>query len=272
MDIKHALAQNPLRPVYRDAPGPTGTGSLRCAWLGFPGGLRQIGHDGPGFAFDSEGPRHKVWLEPFRLASRPATCEEYLAFIEDGGYRRPTHWLSDGWAAAQAQGWEAPLYWRRDASGGWRIFTLGGERALDPAEPLCHVSFYEADAFARWAGKRLPTEAEWEIAAQDATGGGGLLDGGSLHPRPAAGEPGRLEQMIGDVWEWTASAYAPYPGYRPAEGALGEYNGKFMSGQMTLRGGAAVTPAGHVRITYRNFFPPTARWAFAGVRLAEDAA
>jgi len=272
MDIKHALAQNPLLPSYRQSPRVSAAQGRRCDWIGFAGGLRQIGHDGPGFAFDNESPRHKVWLEPFRLASRPATCEEYLAFIEDGGYRRPTHWLSDGWAAAQAQGWEAPLYWRRDSAGGWRIFTLAGERALDPAEPVCHVSYYEADAFARWAGKRLPTEAEWEVAAQDAAGCGNLLDSGALHPQPAAGEPGRLVQMIGDVWEWTASAYAPYPGYRAAEGALGEYNGKFMSGQMTLRGGAAVTPADHVRITYRNFFPPTARWAFAGLRLAEDAA
>jgi ergothioneine biosynthesis protein EgtB len=271
MDAKHLLAKNPLLPAYRELEAPAKVPVAACRWIELAGGLRQIGHAGADFAFDNEGPRHKVWLEPFRLASRLVTCGEYLDFIESGGYRQPAHWLSDGWAAAQAQGWEAPLYWRRDGED-WRIFTLAGERALDPTEPVCHVSYYEADAFARWAGKRLPTEAEWEIAAQDAPARGNLLDSGALHPRPADGESGRLAQMIGDVWEWTASAYAPFPGYRPAAGALGEYNGKFMSGQMSLRGGCAVTPADHVRITYRNFFPPTARWAFAGLRLAEEAA
>jgi ergothioneine biosynthesis protein EgtB len=265
------LAQNPLRPAYRELPERAPAPASPCAWIDFAGGLRQIGHDGAGFAFDNERPRHKIWLEPFRLASRPVSCGEYRAFVEDGGYLRPAHWLSDGWAAVQTQGWEGPLYWRLDGND-WRIFTLGGERPLDPAEPVCHVSFYEADAFARWAGKRLPTEAEWEVAAHDAPQDGNLLDSGALHPRAATGEAGGLRQMVGDVWEWTASAYAPYPGYRPASGALGEYNGKFMSGQMTLRGGCAATPADHVRTTYRNFFPPPARWAFAGLRLAEDIA
>jgi ergothioneine biosynthesis protein EgtB len=272
MDAKHMLAQNPLLPAYREAPSPPRGDAGACGWIDFAGGLRQIGHAGPGFAFDNEGPRHKVWLEPFRLASRLVACGEYLEFVESGGYRQPAHWLSDGWAAVQGQGWEAPLYWRRDEDDGWRIFTLAGERALNPAEPVCHVSHYEADAFARWAGKRLPSEAEWEVAAQDAPAAGNLLDSGALHPRPADGESDRLAQAIGDVWEWTASAYSPYPGYRAAAGALGEYNGKFMSGQMSLRGGSAVTPADHVRISYRNFFPPAARWAFAGLRLAEDAA
>ena len=222
-----------------------------------------------GFAFDNEGPRHKVWLEPFRLASRLVTCGEYLAFIADGGYRRAELWLSDGWATVQQQGWTAPLYWRQD--GGWTVFTLAGRRPLDPAEPVVHVSFYEADAFARWSGKRLPHEAEWEVAAieHEVALAGNLLDRELYHPAPAAGAG--LVQMIGDAWEWTASPYIAYPGYRPLAGAVGEYNGKFMSGQMVLRGGAAVTPPGHVRVTYRNFFPPAARWAFGGIRLAEDA-
>ena len=237
-------------------------------WLDFAGGLVGMGHDGSGFAFDNEGPRHKLWIEPYRLASRLATCGEYLAFIEDGGYRRPELWLSDGWASVGLQGWEAPLYWRR-SEGGWRIFTLSGEAPLDEAEPVSHLSHYEADAFARWSGARLPTEAEWETAARSASASGHLADRRRYHPEPARGEG--LQQLIGDLWEWTMSPYTPYPRYRPPEGAVGEYNGKFMSGQMVLRGGAAVTPAGHVRLTYRNFFPPAARWAFSGVRLARDA-
>ena len=271
MDIKHVLSLNPLQPAYRASAwgGPAAAAPL--GWVEFAGGLRQIGHAGTGFAFDNEGPRHKVWLEPFRLASRLVTCGEYRAFIEGGGYRRPELWLSDGWAAVQQEGWTAPLYWRRDQEG-WTIFTLAGRRAVDPAEPVCHVSFYEADAFARWSGKRLPSEAEWEIAAPEARVPlmGNLMDRGVFHPQPAAPGDG-LQQMIGDAWEWTASPYVAYPGFRPLAGAVGEYNGKFMSGQMVLRGGAAVTPAGHVRTTYRNFFPPAARWAFAGLRLAEDA-
>ncbi len=269
MDIKHLFSVSPLAPAYHAAIAAAGPGAPTLEWLDFDGGLVEIGHQGPGFAFDNEGPRHKAWLEPFRLASRLATCGEYLAFIEDGGYARAELWLSDGWSAVQANGWDGPLYWTRDAEGGRLIFTLAGLRPLDPAEPVCHLSFYEADAFARWSGVRLPTEAEWEIAARSLPLQGNLADRGLYHPAPAAG-PG-LQQMIGDVWEWTMSPYVAYPRYRPPEGAVGEYNGKFMSGQMVLRGGAAVTPADHVRTTYRNFFPPAARWAFSGVRLADDA-
>ena len=270
MDIKHVFSRNPLLPAYQ-APRPHAAARERSpAWVEFAGGLEEIGHSGDGFAFDNEGPRHKVWLEPFRLASRPVSCGDYLDFIADGGYRRPEFWLSEGWACVQQQqAWQAPLYWRCDDSE-WRIFTLSGERPIDTAEPVCHVSFYEADAFARWAGKRLPTEAEWEIAARDVALAGNLADNGHLHPCPETSGAAGLRQMIGDVWEWTASPYIAYPRFRPASGAVGEYNGKFMSNQMVLRGGAAVTPAGHIRITYRNFFPPSARWAFSGLRLAED--
>jgi ergothioneine biosynthesis protein EgtB len=269
MDIKHVFSMNPLLPAYQ-APRPHAAARERsAAWIEFAGGLEEIGHAGIGFAFDNEGPRHKIWLEPFRLASQPVSCGEYLDFIADGGYRRPEFWLSDGWACVQQQGWQAPLYWRCD-DGEWHIFTLSGERPVDLAEPVCHVSFYEADAFARWAGKRLPTEAEWEIAARDVTLTGNLVDSGHFHPCPDTSDISGLRQIIGDVWEWTASPYIAYPRFRPASGAVGEYNGKFMSNQMVLRGGAAVTPADHIRITYRNFFPPSARWAFSGLRLAED--
>lgn len=268
MDIKHAFSCNPTEPTFRTQTIPPGVATPMTA-KSIEGGLRQIGHDGQGFAFDNEGPRHKVWLEPFSIADRLVTAGEYAEFIADGGYRRPELWLSDGWAAVQRNGWEAPLYWRADGDG-WSVFTLSGRRPVDPAEPVCHVSFYEADAYARWAGARLPTEAEWEVAAADAGPPGALMDDGRLHPAPAASGAG-LRQMIGDVWEWTASAYLPYPGFQPAAGAVGEYNGKFMSGQMVLRGGSAVTPGDHVRISYRNFFPPEARWAFSGLRLARDA-
>ncbi len=251
MDIKHVLSCNSLDPVYRaDAPEPAAD-ATSLEWLGFLGGLREIGHDGTGFAFDNEGPRHRVWLEPFRLAARLVTNGEYLAFIGDDGYRRPELWLSDGWATINAQGWDAPLYWRHDGPG-WSVFSLKGRAPLDPAAPVCHVSYYEADAYARWAGKRLATEAEWEIAAGEA--GDGLC------------------QTAGAAWQWTASPYVAYPGFRPMAGAVGEYNGKFMSNQMVLRGGASITPEGHTRPTYRNFFPPAARWCVGGIRLAEDAA
>ena len=270
MDIKHVLSLNPLQPAYHAAATPAPSDAPPLSWCEVAGGLRQIGHGGAGFAFDNETPRHKVWLEPFRLASRLVTCGEYAEFIAAGGYRRPEFWLSDGWAAVQQQGRTAPLYWQPEQDG-WTVFTLAGRRVVRPSEPVVHVSFYEADAFARWAGKRLPTEAEWEVAAVEAgiTLDGNLCrPGAPLHPEPAAGA---LAQMVGDVWEWTASPYTAYPGFRPVAGAVGEYNGKFMSNQMVLRGGAAVTPAGHVRLTYRNFFPPASRWAFGGIRLAEDA-
>jgi ergothioneine biosynthesis protein EgtB len=270
MDIKHVLSLNPLQPAYRAAPPGTERVAPPLGWREVAGGLRQIGHGGDGFAFDNETPRHKLWLEPFRLASRLVTCGEFAAFIADGGYRRPEFWLSDGWALAQQQGWTMPLYWREEGEA-WSVFTLAGRRPVDFAEPVVHVSFYEADAFARWAGKRLPIEAEWEVAAVEAAAplAGNLMDRGVLHPVPAEGDG--LVQMIGDTWEWTASPYLAYPGFRPVSGAIGEYNGKFMSNQMVLRGGAAVTPAGHTRLTYRNFFPPASRWAFGGIRLAEDA-
>ncbi len=268
MDIKHVLSRNPLLPSYgavarknAEARPP----SLR--WLSFPGGLYAIGSDHDEFAFDNEGPSHRVWLEPFRLASRLATNREFLAFIDDGGYRRAKFWLSEGWQVVQHHKWEAPLYWGGEA-GARMLFTLGGERPLDPDEPVSHVSYYEADAFARWSGKRLPREDEWEIAARHAPTEGHFASSGEFHPRPASGDG--LTQMFGDLWEWTSSAYAAYPGFRPAAGALGEYNGKFMCGQFVLRGGAAVTPGAHVRASYRNFYPPGARWAFSGTRLADD--
>jgi ergothioneine biosynthesis protein EgtB len=267
MDIKHVFWTNPLLPAYAPAPSRAAAAALPLEWLDFDGGLVQIGHDGSSFAFDNEAPRHKVWIEPYSLASRLSTCGEYLAFIEDGGYRRPELWLSDGWAAVGREGWSCPLYWR-EGEDGWEIFTLSGVRSLDPAEPVSHLSYYEADAFARWSSARLPTEAEWEAAAPAASIGN-LAGARRYHPAPA--QDRGLQQMIGDLWEWTMSPYAAYPRYRPPEGAVGEYNGKFMSGQMVLRGGAAVTPEGHVRPTYRNFFPPGARWAFSGVRLAADA-
>ncbi|MCW7539810.1 ergothioneine biosynthesis protein EgtB [Aquabacterium sp. A7-Y] len=280
-DLKHHFSRNPLLPAYRplgkrpvgDPPGP-----LR--FVGFEGGRTELGHAGPAFAFDNEQPRHTAWLAPFELASRLVCNAEYLAFIEDGGYRRPELWLSDGWDLCSREGWQAPLYWQRDGeneAAGWRHFTLQGEREPAPGEPVCHLSYYEADAYARWAGARLPTEAEWETAAASlgppgsgtGSGRGCLLEQGLFHPRPANGDP--LAQMFGDTWEWTQSAYLPYPGFRAAPGAVGEYNGKFMINQMVLRGGSCATPASHLRASYRNFFPPQARWQFSGLRLARDA-
>jgi ergothioneine biosynthesis protein EgtB len=267
-DLKHLWSHNPLYPVYRPpapADGRTG-GRADARWVGFDEGVWEIGHAGLGFAFDNEGPRHRVFLEAFELATRPVTAGEYLGFIEDGGYERPELWLSDGWAAVGAEGWRAPLYWHREEDGWWH-YTLAGYRRMAPDEPVTHVSYFEADAFARWADARLPTEAEWEVAAEGVTLAGNFLDHGLFHPAVAEASPG-LRQMFGDVWEWTQTAYSAYPGYRPVAGALGEYNAKFMSGQMVLRGGSCATPVGHVRATYRNFFPPTARFQFSGVRLA----
>jgi ergothioneine biosynthesis protein EgtB len=284
-DIKHALADNPLRPGYRAPRGapvasvasasPAG-GSAELGWVSHDEGVVSIGHGGGGFAFDNEEPRHKVHLRAFQLADRPATAGEVLEFIADRGYARPELWLSDGFAAARAGGWEAPLYWEPQG-GGFAIYTLDGLRPLDPREPACHLSFYEADAFARWAGARLPTEAEWESIAARAPVRGNLAESGLFHPAPAPARAsgssgGAPRQLFGDVWEWTASAYLPYPGFRPWEGAVGEYNGKFMSGQMVLRGGSCATPESHLRASYRNFFSPGARWQLSGVRLARDAA
>ena len=271
MDILHLFAQSPLLPAY--APprsGAPGRAPQPPAFARFQGGLVEIGHAGEGYAFDNEQPRHKVWLEPFELADRLVANADWLAFMADGGYRRPELWLSEGWAQAQAEGWDAPLYWRPAPDGDWSAMTLHGLRPVDPAAPVSHISFYEADAFATWAGARLPTEAEWEHAAAGLPAAGNFLSSGRLDSAPALPGTG-LRQMFGDLWEWTRSAYSPYPGFRPAAGAVGEYNGKFMAGQFVLRGGACVTPAGHVRPTYRNFFQPQQRWMFSGVRLARDA-
>lgn len=271
MDILHLFACSPLKPAYappRGAPDPNPPGPLR--FVAMEGGMVEVGHAGPGFAFDNETPRHKVWIEPYRLAERLTTNAEWLAFMADGGYRRPELWLSDGWARVREEGWRSPLYWE-EVDGRWMVMTLHGLRPLEPAAPVSHVSYYEADAYAAWAGARLPTEAEWEHAAAGADPEGRFLGGGRLDGRPAPERDG-LRQMMGDLWEWTRSAYSPYPGFRPAAGAVGEYNGKFMSGQFVLRGGACVTPPGHVRPTYRNFFYPHQRWMFSGVRLAKDGA
>jgi ergothioneine biosynthesis protein EgtB len=267
-DLKHHFSCNPLKPAYRPAPDEPATQTAPARFHRFEGGLVEIGHDGTGFAFDNELPRHRVWLQPFELADRLVTEAEVLAFIEDGGYQRPELWLSEGWDVCQRQQWQAPLYWRREG-GQWLRFTLHGERPLQPASPACHLSYYEADAVARWAGARLPTEAEWEHAVQQSPQAfGTLLDGGRFHPAPAAASQGP-QQLFGDCWEWTASAYLPYPGYRTAEGAVGEYNGKFMVNQMVLRGGSCATPRSHLRASYRNFFPAAARWQFSGLRLAK---
>ena len=268
MDIKHLLSLNPLRPAY--AAGAVAKAAATAAplsWVEFEGGLMTIGHDGAGFAFDNEGPSHRAWVDPFALATRLVTCGEYAQFIDDGGYRRPEFWLSAGWDCVNQRGWDAPLYWQKDGDA-WQVFTLGGLQPMRSDEPVCHVSAYEAAAYAKWAGQRLPREIEWEVAAADVALDGNLLGSGLLNAAPAPG-PG-LVQMIGDVWEWTASPYVAYPGYREPPGAIGEYNGKFMANQMVLRGGCTATPRDHIRTTYRNFFPPDARWMFGGIRLAED--
>jgi len=266
-DIKHAFWCNPLQPAYREplaAPVAAKAPSLR--FVAGREGIVEIGHRGDGFAFDSETPRHRALLHPHALANRLVTNAEYLAFVREGGYREPGLWLSDGWATVQREGWQHPIYWQDDLSS---EFTLAGVRALDPNEPVCHLGYYEAEAFARWAGARLPTEAEWESAAQPLAIDGNLQDTQRFQPRAASGGDGLL-QMYGDVWEWTASPYISYPGFRPLPGSLGEYNGKFMCGQWVLRGGSCATPRDHVRASYRNFFPPQARWQFAGLRLGQD--
>ncbi len=271
-DILHLFAQNPLLPNYADpVPLPVEfTPRDKPVYRSYPGGQFEIGHRGPGFAFDSEGPQHAVQLDPFRLADRLVTNGEWAEFIADGGYGNPLLWLSDGWAKVREEGWTAPLYWEARDGEFWTM-TLRGAQPVDADAPVSHVSYFEADAFATWARRRLPTEAEWEVAAQTLPVDGNLLDSGRLRPKPAPAANGQLRQMFGDVWEWTRSAFLPYPRFRPMEGALGEYNGKFMSGQFVLRGGSCVTPRDHVRATYRNFFAPHARWQFSGLRLAEDA-
>ncbi|WP_425408319.1 ergothioneine biosynthesis protein EgtB [Hyphococcus sp.] len=268
-DLQHGLYQNPLLPAVYEWPGDVKDSAPALAWRQMEGGVCDIGWNGDGFAFDNEEPRHKVYLHPFELANRAVTNAEFMEFMEDGGYEEPKHWLSDAWDAVNAEGWRAPQYWRK-ADDGWRQYTLFGERPVNPDAPVCHISFYEADAYASWAGARLPTEFEWEAAASLFPLEGRFLENGKLKsPAPAAGDA-RLLQLFGDVWEWTASPYVAYPGYAPPAGAVGEYNGKFMSGQMVLKGGSCATPAGHVRVSYRNFFPPSARWQFSGFRLARD--
>ncbi len=270
-DIKHVLWTNPLRPTYREAPAGRTADSSPLQWRDFSGGVAWIGHEGPGFSYDNEGPRHRVFLEPYRLASRPVTNGEYLEFVRDAGYSRPELLLSAGLATVQDRNWDAPLYWEKDADGRWTEFTLGGTRALEGAaleEPVTHVSFYEADAYARWTGRRLPTEFEWEVAARGARVEGPFVDAERFHP--SAAETGNgLTQLYGDVWQWTQSAYVGYPNYRPSAGAIGEYNGKWMADQWVLRGASCATPRSHARITYRNFFPSDTRWQFTGIRLAD---
>lgn len=269
-DLKHLFSRNPLLPAYRPAHDKAvASHNEAMRFVTFDGGIREIGASGKHFCFDNETPRHRALIESFALADRLVTNADYLEFIREDGYRRADFWLSDGWGTVTSKGWTRPLYWSESLDA---EFTLAGMQPLNPAAPACHLSYYEADAFARWAGARLPTEAEWELAAAGMSASGNLLSDArtsALHPVPAPASPG-LKQMFGDVWEWTASSYAAYPGYRPPAGALGEYNGKFMCNQLVLRGGSCVTPADHIRTTYRNFFYPHMRWQFMGVRLARD--
>jgi ergothioneine biosynthesis protein EgtB len=266
-DIKHILALNPLHPVYRDdLQDNLATTDSTFEWLEYPGGLYSIGHTGTEFAFDNESPRHQVYVADYQLGNRLVTNGEYLEFIQAGGYKEAKYWLAEGWATVQTQRWQAPLYWESiDLQ--WWVMTLGGLRQLNMAEPVCHVSFYEADAYSTWKGTRLPTEAEWEIATVNLPLSGNFLDRDRLHPVPGKDVQ---SQFFGDVWEWTQSAYLPYPGFKIADGAIGEYNGKFMCNQMVLRGGSCITSIDHIRSTYRNFFPPSTRWQFSGIRLASD--
>ncbi|CAN5211864.1 ergothioneine biosynthesis protein EgtB [soil metagenome] len=271
-DLKYLLSCNPLEPVYQSSeiispvsePAP-------ASWSAHSGGIVMMGHEGSGFAFDNESPRHEVLLRPFEIQNQLVTAGEYLKFIEDGGYRRPELWLSLGWSTVREQQWEAPLYWSSHERG-WSEFTLGGKRPVQLAAPVTHVSFFEADAYARWRGLRLPTEAEWERAAADTKIEGSFAESEHFHPVASSRQPNHPAQFFGEVWQWTQSPYTPYPGYAPPAGALGEYNGKFMCNQYVLRGGSCATPASHIRPTYRNFFPPDARWQFSGIRLARDVA
>ncbi len=274
-DIKHAFFTNPLNPVYRDNNALPTHLHQPLGWVECEGGLKRIGYELDAahpldFCFDNESPRHTVYLQPYALSNRLVTCAEYLAFMDDNGYARPELWLSEGWDTVERESWQAPQYWQRDAQdpSGWRVFTVTGWRTLSDLKetPVCHVSFFEADAYARWRGCRLPTEAEWENAAASLSVQGNLLESAQLHPSAAISRD--LSQMFGDCWEWTASAYTGYPGYNPLPGALGEYNGKFMSGSIVLRGGSCLTPATHIRASYRNFFSPATRWQMAGIRLA----
>ena len=274
-DIKYNLAVNPLRPAYHRVTIPRTRADRPWSWVDVDGGVLGLGHEGDDFAFDNERPRHRVFVAPYRLASRPVTNAEFLEFVDAGGYRNWEVWLSEGWRVVQERSWEAPLYWER-RDGTWMTQTLSGPQPLDPHAPVTHVSYLEADAYARWRGARLPTEAEWEHVAADVPVSGHFLDSGVYHPVAAgAATPATAThpfvQLYGDVWEWTQSAYAPYPGFRPLDGPATEYNGKFMVGQLVLRGGSCATPATHIRPTYRNFFPPDARWQFSGIRLAADA-
>jgi len=263
-DIKHALWSNPLRPEF-SAEMAVSSAPSAMVWTEVEGGIHLIGHQGDGFAFDNECPQHEVLLQPFQIASRDVTNAEYLEFIEDGGYRRPELWLSAGWDTVNAQGWMAPLYWEQDDRE-WSLFAHREMKRVDPAEPVCHISYFEADAYARWRGARLPSEQEWEIAAVRMPSNGTFLENSIFHPQPAKGQG--VQQMFGDVWQWTSSPYIAYPGFRPAAGLVGEYNGKFMCDQWVLRGGSCATPRSHIRATYRNFFPAHARWQFSGLRLA----
>jgi ergothioneine biosynthesis protein EgtB len=269
-DIKHAFWINPLRPAFISSFSHPGRKTAPQKWFDFDGNISEIGHSGAGFAFDNETPRHRVLLSPFRLASRPVSNAEYLEFMEAGGYRKPELWLSDGWDHITANNLQEPLYWERSSENERSVFASSGMQQLNLDEPVCHLSYYEADAYARWRGYRLPTEGEWEVAAASLSVEGNFAEANRFHPNSAQGDG--LEQIFGDVWEWTSSPYSAYPGYHQAAGALGEYNGKFMCNQFVLRGGSCATPESHIRATYRNFFPPHARWQFMGVRLADDRA
>ncbi len=269
-DIKHVLAGNPLRSAYRtDGRERPRRDARASSWVDFEGGRLEIGTSSEGFAFDNERPRHEVLLRPYQLSKRLVTAADYLAFIDAGGYERPELWLADGWQTKSVEGWSAPLYWHREGEE-WHVATLDGPRAVEPSEPVCHVSYYEADAFATWSDARLPLEAEWELATEGRDRRGNCVESGWLHPIASLEPQDGLEQLFGDAWEWTASAYAPYPGYRPYPGSLGEYNGKFMCNQQVLRGGSCATSRDHVRPTYRNFFYPHQRWQFTGIRLARS--